>query len=99
MPPFDQLLLGDEVRRAAFGATLIVLASIALGCVEWRVRRSGSSYLDHRGACALGMTLAPIGVALVLSAQWGLLGAAVFVGVAIAVCGVGVVALLVRGVV
>jgi hypothetical protein len=92
----DQMLLGDPVRRLAFGLTLLLLAG-ALIWLRWHARRPGDSYLDHRTALAVTLSLAPVGLGVVFSAFWGLLGAVVFLVTAMAVCGVGVVVMFVRG--
>ena len=93
----DQLLLGDPSGRMGYGLGLFVLASAVLVWVEWRVRRRGETYLDHRETLALGAAFAPVGVAVMISAPWGLLGAAVFVVVAMVACGIGAVVMLMRG--
>ena len=97
MSALDDLLLGDPARRMAFGLVLLVASAALLAWVEGRVRRRGETYLDHREALALGAAVAPIGAVVMISAPWGLLGAGVFLAVAIVVCGVGAVVMLLRG--
>jgi hypothetical protein len=97
MTGLDELLLGDPARRAAFGLALLALSGAALTWVEWEVRRRDRSYLDHHAVLAFGATCAPIGIAVLLSAPFGLVGAGVFLAVAIAACGVGAFVMLVRG--
>jgi hypothetical protein len=94
----DELLLGDPARRFAFGLTLAVLASITLAWVEWRVRRRGETYLAHRAMLAFGAAFAPIGVAVMISVPWGLLGVAIFTAVAMVAFGIGVLAMRLGGV-
>ena len=91
------MLLGDPSRRLMFGLALLVLTAAALLWIEWRVRRQGDSYLSHRTARGLAMSFAPIGVGIMISAPWGLLGVVVFGAVAFAVCGAGVLVMLSRG--
>jgi hypothetical protein len=90
----DQMLLGDPIRRLAFGLTLLLLAG-ALIWLRWHARRPGDSSLDHRAR--LGLALAPVGLGVVFSAFWGLAGVIVFMVAAMAVSGVGVVVMFVRG--
>ncbi len=97
MTGLDELLLGDPARRAAFGLALLALGGATLSWVEWEVRRRDRSYLDHHAALAFGVTCAPIGIAVLLSAPFGLVGAGVFLAVAMVVCGVGAVVMLARG--
>lgn len=97
MSVLDDLLLGDAGRRLAFGLVILLSASAVLFWVEARVRRRGETYLDHRGALAVGAAFAPIGAAVTVSAPWGLLGAGAFVAVAIVVCGAGALVMLLRG--
>ena len=92
----DQMLLGDPVRRLAFGLTLLLLAGVGVIWLRWHARRPGDSYLDHRTALAVTLPLAPVGLGVVFSAFWGLPGVIVFLVVAMAVSGVGVVVMFVR---
>jgi hypothetical protein len=48
----DQMLLGDPIRRLAFGLTLLLLAG-ALIWLRWHARRPGNSSLDHRARLGL----------------------------------------------
>ncbi len=96
MSVLDEFLLGDPARRMTFGFALFVSAVAVLIWVESRVRRRGETYLDHREAAAFGVSVAPIGTAVMMSAPWGLMGAVVFVAVAIVVCGLGVLVMLLR---
>ena len=93
----DEMFLGDPSRRFIFGLALLVLTGAALLGIEWRVRRLRDSYMSHRTARALGMSFAPIGVAIMISAVWGVLGVVVFMAVAFTVCGGGVLVMLLRG--
>jgi hypothetical protein len=92
----DEILLGDPSRRLAFGLALLVLTGAALLWVEWRIRRFGDAYRSHRTPRALAMSFAPVGVGIMISAVWGVLGVVVFVAVAVTVCGGGVVVMLLR---
>lgn len=93
----DEMLLGDPSRRLMFGLALLVLTGAALLWIEWRVRRLGDAYMSHRTARALAGSFAPIGVGIMISAVWGLLGVVVFMAVAFIVCGGGVLVMLLRG--
>jgi len=93
----DELLLGDPTRRFAFGLALLFIAGLSLGLAGRRSRRSGDSLLTQRTEVGVALSLAPVGLGIVFSAFWGLLGAIVFLGIAIAVCGIGVLVMLARG--
>lgn len=92
----DQVLLGDPVRRLAFGLTLLLLAGVGAIWMRWHARRHGDSYLANRAVPGLAISLAPVGLGVVFSAFWGLPGVIVFLVVAMAVFGVGVVVMFVR---
>jgi hypothetical protein len=92
----DDLLLGDPARRLLIGLLLLALGAASLAWLAWHVRRRGEVYLDHHVVYAVGLIAAPSGIAIALSAPWGPIGAAVFVVVAIVVCGVGAAAMLLR---
>jgi hypothetical protein len=93
----DQILLGDPIRQLAFGLTLLLFAGVGSVWLRWCARRPGDSYLDHRTALSLTLSVAPVGLGVVFSAFWGLLGVIVFLVVAMALCGVGVLVTFVRG--
>ena len=93
----DQMLLGDPTRRLAFGLTLLLLAGVGPIWLRWHARRLGDSYVAHRAALGLAVPLSSVGLGVVFSAFWGLLGVVVFLVVAMAVSGVGVVVMFVRG--
>jgi fatty-acid desaturase len=93
----DQILLGDPIRQFAFGLTLLLFAGVGVIWLRWHAHRPGDSYLDHRTALGLTLALVPVGLGVVFSAFWGLLGVIVFLVVAMAVCGVGVLVTFVRG--
>jgi hypothetical protein len=93
----DQMLLGDPLRRLAFGLTLLLLAAVGPIWLRWRARRPGDSSLAHQAAQGLAVSLSSVGLGVVFSAFWGLPGVIVFLVVAMAVCGVGVVVMFVRG--
>ena len=93
----DQVLLGDPLRQLVFGLTLLLVAGIGVVWLRWSGRRPGDSYLDHRTALSLTLSVAPVGLGVVFSAFWGLLGVVVFLVTAIALCGVGVLVTFVRG--
>jgi hypothetical protein len=97
MNQLDEILLGDPIRQLAVGVTLLLVAGVGVIWLRWHARRPGDSYLDHRTALALTLALAPVGLGVVFSAFWGLLGVIVFLVVAMAVCGVGVLVTFVRG--
>jgi len=93
----DRLLLADPSRRLAFGLALLLLAGVGVTWLRWHARRPGDSHLDHRTALSLTLALVPVGLGVVFSAFWGLLGVIVFLVVAMAVCGVGALVMFVRG--
>ena len=93
----DQVLLGDPVRRLAFGLTLLLLAGVGVIWLHVRARRRGDSILVNRAALVLAVSLAPIGLGVIFSAFWGLPGVIVFLVVAMAVAGIGVVVMFLRG--
>jgi hypothetical protein len=93
----DELLFGDPMRRFVFGSTLLLIAGLAAVAAWWRHRRSGHSLLPPQVTLRIALSFAPVGIGIVFSAFWGLLGALAFFAVAVAVCGVGVLVTLVRG--
>ena len=97
MSVLDDLLLGDPARRMAYGLVLLRSRPPSSCGSSGGSAVAGETYLDHREALALGAAFAPVGVAVMISAPWGLLGAAVFVVVAMVACGIGAVVMLMRG--
>ena len=93
----DQMLLGDPIRRLAFGLALLLLAGVGVVWRRWHARRPGDSSFAHRAALGLAVSLSSVGLGVVFSALWGLPGVIVFLVVAMAVSGVGVVVMIVRG--
>ena len=92
----DELLLGDPMRRFAFGLALLLIAGLILILADRRAHRARASILTQRTAIAVALSMAPVGVGVVFSAFWGVLGAIVFLTVAMVVCGVGMVVTLGR---
>jgi hypothetical protein len=93
----DELLLGDPMRRFAFGLALLLIAGLILILADGRAHRARTSILTQRTAIAVALSMASVGVGVVFSAFWGVLGAIVFLTVAMVVCGVGMVVTLGRG--
>lgn len=93
----DDILLGDPLRRLLFGLSLLLLAALGIGLAHRAARRTGKSLRVQQTGVRVAVTVTPVALGIVFSAFWGLLGAIVFTGVAIAVFGIGVVVLLVRG--
>jgi hypothetical protein len=92
-----QMLLGDPTRRLVVGLTLLLLAGVGVIWLRWHARRVRDSFVADRDALRLAVPLSSVGLMVVFSAFWGLLGAVVFLVTAMAVCGVGVVVMFVRG--
>jgi MFS family permease len=93
----NEVLLGEPIRRLALGLILLLLAGVGVIWLTWRARRRGDAYVAHRAALGLAVSLAPIGLGVIFSGFWGLPGVIVFLVVAMAVAGIGVVVMLVRG--
>ena len=92
-----QMLLGDPTRRLVVGLTLLLLAGVGVIWLRWHARRVRDSFVADRDALRLAVPLSSVGLMVVFSAFWGLLGAVVFLVTAMAVSGVGVVVMFVRG--
>ena len=65
--------------------------------LRWHAHRPGDSSVADRTALRLAVPLSYVGLGAVFSALWGLPGVIVFLVVAMAVAGIGVVVMLVRG--
>jgi hypothetical protein len=93
----DDLLLGDPARTLANGLTLLLIAGVAALVAARRAQRSGSTVITQRLTLFVPVSFTPLGMGILFGAVWGVLGALVFVVVAMAVFGVAVLVLLARG--
>lgn len=91
-------MLGNQFVTLAVGLALLLGVGLAVRWLRSQAGRPGGSYLAHRTTVGLIVVLSWLGLACVSSALWGFLGVLALLVVAMAVCGVAVLVMLLRGV-